>query len=632
MKKQILICFIVLNFSLTIKGEIISVNQKIFKDTIIDVSLFSNLCSFDINGKSVFYSENAYVRVILEDKQKNKYLVYDGSILLSGDKIEYFKNYSFETYSLNNINAFRIHVQFFNASINLESFTLKQTLNKNDCLRKVNMKTHLDSILKVKLNNVQNFIINNKMLWNAEITPMAKMSYNKKIKLFGDPLPNLQGFEFYEGGIFEMLPREEPAKNNHKTLINNFDWRNRHNANSPDSPYWSGDDNNYSGWVASRHQTQSCNDCWLFSPVYTLQTLVNLYYNDHIDINLSQQNILSCVEGAGHCAGGWQSRALNYMRDYSIVTEECFPYEGTDITPCENICENPNDAISFQSYQTISRADKYLIKKAIIEKGPLASGVSPWSHAMSLIGYGIIEEGSLYLDGTSGHTGEILTVPANSPLIGRTYWIFKQSWGSWINDTPYVYVVMNVGTPSNFITHYALNTPIASNVFNQDSVRCVDKDGDGFYNWGIGPKPTTCPPWTPDEPDGDDSNPYLGPMDENGHLIPIIPITCDDLHVTSNSTWLNNIELCGNLIIRANSTLTIKGQVIMPNNSKIRVQDGAKLILDAGMIINGNIQVESGCSFTVKNNGIVEMNFNDRLNMKLGSTANIIYGSFIRNM
>ena len=62
---------------------------------------------------------------------------------------------------------------------------------------------------------------------------------------------------------------------------------------------------------------------------------------------------------------------------------------------------------------------------------------------------------------------------------------------------------------------YSISTPIFYDNLTEQDVRCVDMDGDGYYNWGIGPKPAHCPP-CPDEPDGDDSNPNLGPLNSFG--------------------------------------------------------------------------------------------------------------------
>ncbi|MBR1514881.1 MAG: hypothetical protein IJ622_11425 [Bacteroidales bacterium] len=48
-----------------------------------------------------------------------------------------------------------------------------------------------------------------------------------------------------------------------------------------------------------------------------------------------------------------------------------------------------------------------------------------------------------------------------------------------------------------------------------NDINCYDKDGDGYYFWGIGPKPSHCPQ-CPDEPDGDDNNAILGPVHNSG--------------------------------------------------------------------------------------------------------------------
>jgi len=73
--------------------------------------------------------------------------------------------------------------------------------------------------------------------------------------------------------------------------------------------------------------------------------------------------------------------------------------------------------------------------------------------------------------------------------------------------------------PTNDIgsTHALLN-PVASKNYNSSSIRCTDNDGDGYYFWGLVPKPSQCPP-CPDQPDGDDSNPSVGLIDEFGNTI-----------------------------------------------------------------------------------------------------------------
>lgn len=42
------------------------------------------------------------------------------------------------------------------------------------------------------------------------------------------------------------------------------------------------------------------------------------------------------------------------------------------------------------------------------------------------------------------------------------------------------------------------------------TVTCSDNDNDGYYYWGLGAKPSTCPKYSPAEEDANDSNPFLG--------------------------------------------------------------------------------------------------------------------------
>jgi PKD repeat protein len=134
---------------------------------------------------------------------------------------------------------------------------------------------------------------------------------------------------------------------------------------------------------------------------------------------------------------------------------------------------------------------------------------------MVLTGYKVVEEGDrFYYGGTSTYW---ITIEAGNPLIGKTVWIYKNSWGPGFGDVGYVYVetpITNIGST------YAIQTPITSLVQGYDVV-CEDKDGDGYFWWGLGEKPETCD--CPDQPDGDDSDPTLGPLDEYGNCIKLTP-------------------------------------------------------------------------------------------------------------
>ncbi len=82
----------------------------------------------------------------------------------------------------------------------------------------------------------------------------------------------------------------------------------------------------------------------------------------------------------------------------------------------------------------------------------------------------------------------------------------------WPNHTGYAYILEPPSLSWNYQNYY-IQTPIIS-FLNNYTVACDDKDNDGFYYWGIGPKPISCPN-CPSQPDCDDSNPFLGPSDNN---------------------------------------------------------------------------------------------------------------------
>ena len=122
----------------------------------------------------------------------------------------------------------------------------------------------------------------------------------------------------------QVIVRHSSSSGTESSLTESFDWRNRHGANDPDSPYYDGDPTG-SGWITSVKNQRGCGSCWAFAATGATEALANIYFNEHIDLDLSEQEALSC-SGAGSCKGGLPGKTLDYYTSDGVVDEACFPY------------------------------------------------------------------------------------------------------------------------------------------------------------------------------------------------------------------------------------------------------------------------------------------------------------------
>lgn len=143
---------------------------------------------------------------------------------------------------------------------------------------------------------------------------------------------------------------------------------------------------------------------------------------------------------------------------------------------------------------------------------------------------------------------------------------------------------------------------------------------------GIDTKPAHCPPCAPNEPDGDDSNPNLGPMDEYGYCAEITPLI---ENVTSSQTWDTDRFICRNVSIEAGATLIITATATVLPNYTITIQSGGRLVLSGGVIDDGKIDAKSGSEFFINGNGKILLGSYDNLDIQLGAVMNYTYGEIL---
>lgn len=492
--------------------EAFSLQNKADKRIIINSTFSSNtqiqpftsvkpISGLAISSNITLNSDSSLVRITLLDEQHYEYLVCETYPLQSGSNSLSLKDFAEETANLNNIIPNALKIELVDATIYLKEIATSRK-------EKLMVRAKIDRLRQQneeKINKINENIRRKGGKWMAGETSVSKLSYEEKKQLFGGRVPNLQGFEYYIGGIFVMpgtfegetdrqSQTAQSPQANVTPYAEEFSWRNRHGQD----------------WVTPVKSQRSCGSCWAFAVTGATELLVNLYYNQHLDLDLSEQDAISC-SGAGTCNGGSPEKTSDYYSTEGVVDEDCFPYMASNL-PCSDKCNNPAEIIKTGGKIDFMRDSEDALK-ALIISGPVSGGCSIWSHAMTLVGYKTIQEGDeIYL--RSCNQNIWITIPANDPLIGKIAWQFKNSLSTYWGDMGYAYLVTEI---TNIYRTFLVLGPVTSLNLGDSDIACTDADGDGYYTWGIGAKPAHCPP-CPDQPDGDDSDPCAGPMDEYGHI------------------------------------------------------------------------------------------------------------------
>lgn len=575
------------------------------KDSIVALDYLPKIFGFFVSGNIALNDdEKGFVRVTIEDEYKNEYLVYETYSLISGMKCS-FSKVGIETVSLNNTQIRQMKIETLHASVCIDSIYF---IHENSTSTKQKAEYSKASQCEYIANMINQKLVKNNKSWVAGVTDIALMTYEEKKSLFGGRVPALYGFDYYKQGVFVMpgyknellMPKEQVARSSY---VSEWDWRNRHGKN----------------WMTPVKNQGSCGSCWAFSTIGTFESYINLYYNRIINYDLSEQDILSC-SGAGSCESGNIGSSYSYVRTHGAIPENCFTYTATQ-APCSNQCVGPDDRIYFEQY-SIPSQNEAAIKEALF-KCPISFGNAPWFHFLVLVGYKEIHSGENYF--TSGNEHDTITISPEDPLVGETAWLLKNSWGTNWGDDGYGYIAMSL---SDAYGLYKISGKVTSSTWNDNDIACEDSDNDGYYFWGLGPKPDNCPICCPDTPDGDDSNPQLAEIDNYGNFA-AYTFPYSTTTISSNTTWESDIIHCGHIIVTNNATLTISAQLIMNPAAKIIVQNGGTLVVDGGSIVNANVDVQASAELQLLHNGTLYLKQFGNLRVELGAEANMEYGRIL---
>ena len=552
-------------------------------DTIQPFGINANSYGISIDGGGQLLSDSAFIRVVLVDSNGNEWLVYERNSLYSTEANNQFQGAAMETAALYNVVPSSIIVTLCDATLYLANAKSNRTFtNKNVVTAVTDSVFHAKNLQIVERINAK--LSAHKKAWRADTTFLSNLRYRDKKVMFGNDLPNLQGWDYYAYGYYSPLNDNTPPASNN--IVKEFDWRTRHGSQNTGSYYYNSDG---SGWIPRWRYGQGANECWAFSVLYSVEAIVNLYFNRPLNDELSVQNLISCIDGVVYNQGYYPVKALNYAIENGIVDDLCFEYRSWYLRPCEDICLNPAERVFINGRSNVFLGEDN-VKTELITNGPIVVQLWPWGHTMSMVGFGVVKAGDPILYGNfNAGTGNDFVVEEDSPDIGKPYYIFKQSYATYGYDNSHFCNIIIDANHSYNIQCYSINTPITSMLYDDNDIDCADNDGDGYYNWGIGPKPATCPN-CPDEEDCDDSSPLVGPYNEKYECM----VLCNNYvysstpdYITGQTIWGSEKYLDHDVIVEDGGVLTIENTMYMGESTKIIVKPGGKLILDYGAVLTG---------------------------------------------
>ncbi|HRZ85641.1 MAG TPA: C1 family peptidase [Candidatus Paceibacterota bacterium] len=194
-------------------------------------------------------------------------------------------------------------------------------------------------------------------------------------------------------------------------LPSSFDWRNYNGYN----------------WLTSTKDQGFCGSCWAFASVGAVESKYKIEQNKpNLNIDLSEQYLVSDCSDAGDCNGGFTDDALEFIRTQGITDENCFPYSWTGLfgKTCSERCSDwYNRLYKIYDWGYVTKNENE-IKRELIEKGPLV--------VVIYVDGGWWDSGGLYRCDESNPGGLHAVVLVGYNDSGK-YWIVKNSWG-WLGN------------------------------------------------------------------------------------------------------------------------------------------------------------------------------------------------------
>lgn len=216
------------------------------------------------------------------------------------------------------------------------------------------------------------------------------------------------------------------------TLPTSFDWRSYESSN----------------WLTPVKNQASCGSCWAFGAVGVSEAAYDIATgNPNLNLDLSEQFLISDCVNAGSCCGGNYSTALTWIQNTGIPDELCFP-EADDGCSCPKVgcqctytasgCSNAQCSdrcadwatrvVQIDSHANVA-SNRTTIKEYLLQHGPLVVAIGVGAKQKDGSGYGgYFDSDDIYRCTNDSGANHIVVLVGYDDT--DQYWILKNSWGN----------------------------------------------------------------------------------------------------------------------------------------------------------------------------------------------------------
>ena len=288
---------------------------------------------------------------------------------------------------------------------------------------------------------------------------------------------------------------------------------------------------------------------------------------------------LYAYDSASSCySGGNPSELKNLVNSGSYFFVDEFSHEWQDTML--GFCNDTSPILAKISITEMITVDNNedITKRALLQYGPL-SACPRSGHISTLVGFKSIVSGdSLNLGST--FMDPFIVISDQNPLIGRTYWIFKEPVGFGHGINGYTYILGNGDEMPTSAEAFAFTTPVSDLLDTTLNQEWHDYDGDGYYFWGIGSKPAGCP--GPDLEDCNDDDSTRLYYNENMFCTfdcDLIAQTYsnDTLFINSDTTLYSQM-LLQPIVVQQNATFILRGEFLCAEHVFIQTEIGGNIV------------------------------------------------------